>query len=181
MGYALKKEFLPNYTYADYLKWEGNWELIDGIPYAMSPSPSFKHQRINGKIFRQFDSLLDKCSNCEAILPFDWKVDEKTVVQPDISVICKPVKNQNYLDFAPTVVFEILSPATSLKDRNVKFEIYKSAGVKYYVIIDPIKETAEIFELFRKNYKLLLKTKDKKLLFKLVGCDINFDFSKIWE
>ena len=30
-------EYLPHYTYEDYCMWEGNWELIDGIPYAMSP------------------------------------------------------------------------------------------------------------------------------------------------
>ncbi len=181
MGYALKKEFLPNYTYADYANWEGNWELINGIPFAMSPSPAFKHQKISGRIFSQFEELLDGCSKCESIEAFDWKVDEKNVLQPDVSVICKPVNNQNYLDFAPTAVFEILSPSTTLKDRNVKFEIYKSAGVKYYLIIDPLKQTAEVFELVKKNYKLALKTKDKKFLFKLDGCDATFDFSKIWE
>jgi hypothetical protein len=26
------------YTYEDYLHWEGRWELIDGIPYAMTPA-----------------------------------------------------------------------------------------------------------------------------------------------
>ncbi|HJY21679.1 MAG TPA: hypothetical protein VJ279_02270 [Hanamia sp.] len=27
----------PYYTYKDYCAWEGRWELIDGIPFAMSP------------------------------------------------------------------------------------------------------------------------------------------------
>jgi hypothetical protein len=39
-------KILPHYTYADYVQWEGQWELIDDIPYAMSPSPVPKHQRI---------------------------------------------------------------------------------------------------------------------------------------
>ena len=180
MGYALKKEFLPNYTYADYVNWEGNWELIEGIPYAMSPSPAFRHQRISLKIAKQLDTLLDDCSKCEAVEAFDWKVSEQTVLQPDISVICKPVKNQNYLDFAPTVAIEIISPASQIKDRNIKFNIYQSEGVKYYVIIDPEKQVAEVYELVKKNYKPALKTKDKKFTFKLDGCDANFDFSKIW-
>ena len=32
---ALKKEDLPAYTYEDYQHWEGDWELIEGIPYAI--------------------------------------------------------------------------------------------------------------------------------------------------
>jgi hypothetical protein len=39
-------KILPSYTYEDYLHWEGRWELIDGIPYAMSPFPAPRHQRI---------------------------------------------------------------------------------------------------------------------------------------
>jgi hypothetical protein len=34
------------YTLDDYLQWEGNWELIEGMPYAMAPSPSVTHQTV---------------------------------------------------------------------------------------------------------------------------------------
>ena len=50
------------YTYADYVKWDDNmrWELIDGIPYAMS-APSRRHQEIGGRLFAQlFNYLHDK-------------------------------------------------------------------------------------------------------------------------
>jgi hypothetical protein len=33
-------KILPHYTYRDYLHWEGKWEVIDGIPNAMSPAPA---------------------------------------------------------------------------------------------------------------------------------------------
>lgn len=36
---TLKIEDLPHYTYDDYVTWEGRWELIQGIPYAMTPAP----------------------------------------------------------------------------------------------------------------------------------------------
>jgi hypothetical protein len=32
-------KILPHYTYEDYCKWEGRWELINGIPHTMSPAP----------------------------------------------------------------------------------------------------------------------------------------------
>jgi hypothetical protein len=71
-----------------YKNWEGRWELIRGIPYAMSPAPSIKHQRISNNIAWQLKSLLMNCSECQALLPVDWKIDEKTTVQPDNLVIC---------------------------------------------------------------------------------------------
>lgn len=41
------------YTYADYLKWpEGErWELINGVPFNMSPAPKRKHQDILTQLF----------------------------------------------------------------------------------------------------------------------------------
>ena len=47
---VIKQEYLPNYTYDDYKNWEGNWEVIYGVPYAMSPAAMIKHQAISNKI-----------------------------------------------------------------------------------------------------------------------------------
>ena len=46
----LKTEYLPKYKFSDYERWEGRWELINGIPYAMSPLPRPEHQRVSSKI-----------------------------------------------------------------------------------------------------------------------------------
>lgn len=48
MSSAIK--ILPHYTYEDYRQWERQWELIDGIPFAMSPAPTPRHQLIVGNI-----------------------------------------------------------------------------------------------------------------------------------
>ena len=47
-------KILPHYTYSDYLNWEGQWELIEGIPYAMNPLPIPKHLRIAGRLTAEF-------------------------------------------------------------------------------------------------------------------------------
>jgi hypothetical protein len=39
-------KILPHYTYHEWEQWEGQWELIEGIPYAVSPLPVPKHQKI---------------------------------------------------------------------------------------------------------------------------------------
>ena len=46
----IKLEYIPQYTYEEYKTWEGKWELIYGVPYAMSPAPILKHQKIGNKI-----------------------------------------------------------------------------------------------------------------------------------
>ena len=41
---VLEKNYYPYCDVSDYEVWEGDWELIEGIPYAMSPVPTMKHQ-----------------------------------------------------------------------------------------------------------------------------------------
>lgn len=73
----LKTEFRPNYKFEDYLQWEGNWELIDGVPYVMSPSPTKKHQLVSANIAIQLNELLKDCSECQAFIALGWRVNDE--------------------------------------------------------------------------------------------------------
>ncbi len=78
--------FFPKYTIEDYLSWEGDWELIEGIPFAMSPSPFAFHQAIILEIARQFLNQMDNCKNkCYVYAKLDWIINEHTIVRPDYS------------------------------------------------------------------------------------------------
>ena len=128
---APDKKYLPKYTYDEYKLWEGKWELINGIPFAMSPSPSFYHQLVSGNIHTQLKDLLQKCKKCKAVLPVDWRIPgdlDNNVLQPDNMVYCKEV-NEIYITEAPSLIFEILSPSSTYKDRIIKYDIYESQGV----------------------------------------------------
>jgi Uma2 family endonuclease len=146
-------KYTPNYTYNDYLLWEGKWELIAGVPYAMSPAPTTRHQRISAELTSLFVMALKKCKNCKAYSPIDWKIAEDTVLQPDALVLCKPIGNLKFIDFPPSLVAEIISPSSSITDRREKFEIYEAQGVKYYLILDPGFNKLEIFELIEGIYQ----------------------------
>ena len=181
----LKKEDLPQYTYDDYIGWEGRWELIAGIPYAMVPAPAKKHQRINLKIAAQLDSLLENCELCVTYLPIDWQIDENTVVQPDVLIVCGDNLDETKLSITPVLVFEILSPSTDRKDRIIKYRLYENAGVKYYCIVEPETKSADIFELKpgdkQKKYREIGEFREGKINFDLGNCTIAFDFSKIFR
>ncbi len=141
-------KYEPNYTLADYDMWEGNWELIDGYPYAMSPSANSKHQRLAGKLHVQFVLSLGKIKgscNCEVLYELDWRINNKTVVRPDMVVVCN--LTDRYISSSPALVVELLSESTALRDRNLKFEIYQEQGVPYYIIIDPETHKFNVFVL----------------------------------
>jgi len=174
-----KIDYIPRYTYEDYLNWEGRWELLAGIPYAMTPLPVIKHQKVSGNINVQLVQLLEKCAECEALLPVDWKIDENTVVQPDNLIVCGKAEGA-YLTITPVMIFEIISPSTAFKDKNIKYKIYESQGVKYYIIVDIDAKAAEVFELENEGYRKLKDAQNDIITFNLIDCSIDFNFEKIW-
>ena len=177
---AIKKEYLPNYTYDEYKKWEGNWELIYGVPYAMAPAPMIKHQAISNKIARYLDESLQECKICQALLPIDWKIDESTVVQPDNLVICHEPQEEAYIKKAPKIIFEILSKSTAVVDKNLKYELYEKEGVNYYIIVDPKETIAKVYRLKEGRYIKLCDAYEDSVDFELDECSFTFDFTKIW-
>jgi Uma2 family endonuclease len=150
---SIAEKYRPYYTYDDYCQWEGQWELIEGMPYAMSPAPVPQHQTINANLYVAFKEMLKKgCGKCKAYIPIDWKIAEDTIVQPDLLIVCGKIEKK-FLDFPPVLVIEILSPSTAAKDRGEKMELYQSQQVKYYLIIDPQFKKTEIYQLIEKQYQ----------------------------
>ncbi len=172
---------LPHYTYDDYVVWEGQWELIHGIPHAMSPLPVPKHQRIGGYLLAEFRLQMKKCKHCHVYQPIDYHISDDTIIQPDMLVVCGMIEKK-FLDFAPSLVVEILSPATALKDRHTKYGIYEKEGVKYYLIVSPDTEEVEVFELAENEYKLVQKGHafEHHFLFD-DDCSATIDFNEIWQ
>lgn len=170
---------LPHYTYKDYIHWEGRWELLDGIPYAMTPAPSIDHQRISQKIAHLLDEALENCEQCVALLPVDWKITDDSIVQPDNLVVCYQPSG-NYLSRAPALIFEVLSASTRTKDENVKFRLYEAEGVLYYCLVDPDDQFIKIFRLKDGRYLKQIDATTETFQFDLSKCRITFDCSKVW-
>jgi len=177
----MKAEYYPHYTYDDYSLWEGDWELINGIAYAMAPAPMIKHQNLSNKIAWQLQEQLKTCTKCQALLPVDWKINDETIVQPDNLVIYHTPMYEAYLSKAPKIIFEILSKSTATKDKNLKYDLYEREGVQYYIIVDPDENMAKVYTLNSEGkYKKVADVSDEKIAFTIEACPFTFDFSKIW-
>ena len=136
-----------SYTIDDYLALPDDQrvELIDGVIYDMS-APTTPHQLIGGEIYallREF--LLQKKGSCiPFIAPVDVRLDKdsKTMVQPDVCVVCDCSKiHRAEIYGAPDFVVEVLSPSTKMKDILIKMRKYQNAGVREYWMVDPDEET----------------------------------------
>lgn len=173
-------EDLPRYTYEDYVHWQGHWELIYGVAYAMSPAPGIEHQAISQRIASELERALESCRECHALLPVDWKIDEETTVQPDNLVVCGDLEKKAYLSKAPALIFEVLSKSTAHKDRTTKFKLYEREGVQYYVLVDPQENIAKVYCLQDGLYIKILDASKESVRFDFGKCHIQFEFSKIW-
>lgn len=126
-----------HYTTADYDQWPGEWELWDGVPVAMSPSPFERHgmliARLNQKLLNALDDQ-ESCT-CRVVAEIDWRVYLDTVVRPDVSVLCGGAPRDGHINRPPTLIAEILSPATEKKDRTAKFDLYAEQGVPHYLMV----------------------------------------------
>ena len=172
-------QILPHYSKEDWERWEGKWEIIYGLPYAMSPAPIPKHQRIANSLGMEFGIALKNCKHCKVYQPIDYILSDDTILQPDLLVVCKNIEKR-FLDFPPALVVEILSPSTALKDRHTKYGLYEKHGVKYYLIVSPEIEQVEVFYLQDGEYQLVTKGHDFQFDFDIEGCNVKIDFAEIW-
>jgi Uma2 family endonuclease len=148
----------PQHTYGEYLTWtdEQRYELIDGVAYAMTPSPSRTHQRIVGELFRQIANALEQ-GPCEVnIAPLDVRfpaegdsdADTATVLQPDIFVVCDPEKlDEHGCRGAPDWVIEVISPQSASHDQITKLATYERHGVREYWLVHPIDRIVFVYRL----------------------------------
>jgi Uma2 family endonuclease len=153
-----------SYSYADYLQWKfkERLELIRGSIYKLS-APSANHQLVTLELAKNLAIYLEAQPCHVFVAPFDVRLPRpgktadklvKTVVQPDICVVC----DKNKIDSrgacgAPDLVVEVFSSGNSRHDGRTKFELYEEAGVLEYWLISPEDEIIYVF-LLDENKKL---------------------------
>lgn len=124
-------------------------ELIDGQIYDMAP-PSYLHQKLVMELSATIrDYVKSHGGPCE-VLPAPFAVflnqDDHNYVEPDVSVICDPCKiNDRGCNGAPDFIIEIVSPSSQRMDYLTKLFKYRTAGVREYWIVNPMKETVQTY------------------------------------
>jgi Uma2 family endonuclease len=188
----LAKKTEEKFSYADYLKWPvgERFELIEGVPYDMSPAPGVQHQSISFELSGLIYNFL-KNKSCRAFTaPFDVRFIESanskdkeifTVVQPDITIICdeKKIDAKGCIG-SPDVIIEILSPSTAYKDETEKLKLYEKHGVKEYWIVNPDARYLLIYRIEDKNYGKPEYLTEKEILESRVLTGLRINLAEIW-
>lgn len=124
-------------------------ELVDGRIYYMA-SPTRNHQLIAVELITVINSYIKaNGGSCEPyIAPFAVFLNKNKLnyFEPDISVICDKYKlTDKGCNGAPDWIIEIVSPSSIRMDYSVKLFKYRTAGVREYWIINPMKKVVQTY------------------------------------
>ena len=129
-------------------------ELIDGRFYNMA-APTTIHQYIASELCSLFKDFIrannGKCVPFVAPTDVQLDCDNKTMVQPDVLIVCDRDKiTKARIVGAPDLIVEIVSPGNAGMDVLLKMLKYKNAGVREYWIIFPEEKMVMVYH-FEKN------------------------------
>lgn len=159
-----------HYTEEDYYNLPENIraELIGGKIYDMA-APSREHQEILGNLYYTIRTYIDSQKGSCKVYPVPFAVklsenDNRTVVEPDISVICDPRKlTDRGCTGAPDWIIEIISPSTAGRDYIQKLNLYANAGVREYWIVNPIRQSIYVYHLEETQFEIMAYTFQDKV------------------
>lgn len=128
-------------------------ELIEG-EIVVTPSPAPSHQDILGNIYALFrDTVRNAGLGAVYVAPLDvvlvkGTLAKDTIVQPDLVVVLPDRRlaiTEKWIEGAPSLVVEIISPTTGVDDRGRKLAMYAQHGIPEYWLVDPDRLQVTIF------------------------------------
>ena len=127
------------------------YELVDGV-LIVTPAPVRLHQRA---VARLLALLMAAAADEHEVLPapFDYKISESTVLEPDLIVARKADFGEKNLQRTPVLVIEVQSPSTRRIDLGTKRLAFEAAGVPFYWLVDPDELSLTVLELVDGTYR----------------------------
>ncbi|TAH47946.1 MAG: Uma2 family endonuclease [Betaproteobacteria bacterium] len=176
----------PPFTAEDYLRWEAEQpekhEFVRGETFAMGGA-SRRHVTISGNVFSALDAALEgtPCRTYMADMKLQAAADE-AYFYPDVLVTCDPDdhKAEQFMR-SPTLVVEVLSPATAAYDRGDKFAAYRRiASLKEFVLIDPDQRRIEHYRRTQADRWELHEIEPDEALV-LPGLDVTIPWARVFR
>ena len=137
-----------------------DYEIIEGEKI-MAPSPDWGHVNITANLVTIIGGYARTNKLGVAVADnFDVHFPDGSLFKPDFIFVS--VKNDRlFLDKrnmtlhgVPDMVAEIFSRSTMKRDVGIKKDVYERNGIKEYWIIDPWRETVDVYLLREGKYEL---------------------------
>lgn len=173
-------------TYDDYrlLPNDRNrYEILDG-ELSVTPAPRTKHQRTSSHLHVILANHI-RARHLGDIYaaPTDLILTPTTVVQPDLIFIGndrRHIVTERAIEGSPTLLIEILSPATHQTDRLTKAQLYARYEVPHYWLVDPDQRTLEAYELARDHYNLVASAQNADVFTPSLFPGLSIQLGDLW-
>jgi Uma2 family endonuclease len=89
---------------------------------------------------------------------FACKITEHRAPEPDVGYVCAKrlhLVQENHMDGGPDIAVEVVTRDSRSRDYGEKRELYESAGVMEYWIVDPLQRRVEFLRLQDGKYELV--------------------------
>ena len=134
-------------------------ELSEGM-LVITPAPTEQHQRISARLFLLIGNyVMSEDIGQVRYAPLSVRLWKDKIREPDIVFMSKEhiERITERCWGVPDLAMEILSEGTARDDRTDKFYEYAKAGVLEYWIVDPSKQSIEVFSLEKGAFELFGK------------------------
>jgi Uma2 family endonuclease len=124
----------------------GKQELSNG-EVIIVPPVKFIHNKISLRLFRVLDAWVSAKGMGEAWHEAGFQLGSRTVRQPDVAVTLgkRVAPEDGWLQGAPDIAIEVLSPGNSAEDIELKISQYLAAGAKLIWIVSPKARQVSIY------------------------------------
>ncbi len=124
----------------------GKQELSNGELVIMPP-PKFVHQKLSRRIYNALHAHLERTGAGEAWAEAGFQLGPTTIRQPDVAVVLdhRGAADDEWLRGAPDIAIEVLSPANSAEDIELKISQYLASGAKSVRIVSPKAKQVRIY------------------------------------
>ena len=159
-------------------------ELIDGRFYDMA-APTTIHQKIGLELGHLFEGYIEanggECVPFVAPTDVQLDCDDKTMVQPDVLVVCDRKKiTRARIVGAPDLIVEVLSPSNAMVDLIIKLAKYKHAGVREYWTVFPDDKAVFVYD-FTKTDEAVQYSFEDTIPVGIWDGKCKIDFKKIYK
>ena len=173
-------------SFAELQEWPDDgrrYELYDG-EVVVVPMPFPRHQRVAfniGEILRDYERRM---GGLVFGVPIDIVFSEHNVVQPDVVFFRQ--ERRHLIDMmaatraAPDLAVEVLSRGTEARDRGRKMQLLARFGVPEYWIVDPVKNTLEIYVLRGPAYERVVAHDEHQRVESPTLPDLSFPAARVF-
>ncbi len=146
------------FTYEDYKALPedgGRWEVLEGR-LCREPAPPPFHQVVANLLHLLGDFARERALGHVLPSPLEVVLSPHNVIQPDLLFLpaerMHMVGDENVAG-SPSLVVEVLSPATRERDTVIKRSVYERFGIAEYWLVDPEARTVEVLLLEEGRYR----------------------------